>query len=476
MVIQKLRKAFTVSIAFVCSTNLFSQVSIGGVSVSAGQEEAKTIETKFGALPVKEGTPVEYYESGAVKSFFIDDKSGTVYASIEIAKQNPGITFTNGDMRVVTPYPSQDYMQSRKTKPVEFYENGNLKSVRLANVKYGKSLNDYPEIVLSNDSNLNGEKLCIRKDTTVEFYESGKIKSVVVPQNQSFNFLLTMNPKAVFKNFSTVEFYENGNLKSFLLASDINLTLKNPFGIAVRFDKPVTLSPIDSNMILSFTPANGTKLNLGNDVKIYFVDDMPVTFYEDGKNLKEITWRYDAVSFMLGGAQFIGANDTPFETTVKFNQNGNVESISGKKSSVFIYVIEDRKVPVNEIRLDENLNLLYSEHKTVPLVISEKAVKNGSKNGKEKTLSFKIYYKDGKRTAVIGRVEKIFVDPSNFYASSYNSADNCILFYSADKVSKVITSEKQITLDSEIYFDEKENPVSYSVFDYEGNRPVEKIK
>ena len=51
----------------------FAQVSIGGVTVQNAQVSREKVETKYGTFYVKGGFPVERYESGAVKSFYIEN-------------------------------------------------------------------------------------------------------------------------------------------------------------------------------------------------------------------------------------------------------------------------------------------------------------------------------------------------------------------------------------------------------------------
>ena len=71
----KQKKTFSTIIVFYIFIQLcFSQVSIGGITVqNANSTNSETIETKYGKFTTKAGFPVLRYESGAIKSFYIED-------------------------------------------------------------------------------------------------------------------------------------------------------------------------------------------------------------------------------------------------------------------------------------------------------------------------------------------------------------------------------------------------------------------
>ena len=44
---------------------------------------------------------------------------------------------------VATPVPKEDYMSKQSAQALEFYENGNIKTLKLADVKYSYNKNGY---------------------------------------------------------------------------------------------------------------------------------------------------------------------------------------------------------------------------------------------------------------------------------------------------------------------------------------------
>ena len=127
---KKLKKTISVLIAGFSLFYSFAQVSIGGVSVQNAENIKEEIETKYGKFTVKSGFPVERYESGAIKSFYVEDYNGKIFPHFKM----PNFGF--GELYFVTPYPKGDVLSNINAHPIEFWENGNLKSVYIGDIRY----------------------------------------------------------------------------------------------------------------------------------------------------------------------------------------------------------------------------------------------------------------------------------------------------------------------------------------------------
>ena len=307
---KTLKKGIAALLTAAFINSAFAQVSIGGVSVQNAENQRTEIETKYGKFTVKSGYPLERYESGAVKSFYVEDYGGKIIPQLKI----PNF----GSLYFVTPYPKDNDVLSRiNTHPVEFWENGNLKSVYIGDIKYSSLDGDtHLKITLSKYKHKSGrnkgkmETLSVFPKSVIYFYETGELKSFTVAQGQTLQFLRAMTTtdaqraKQLFKNQSTIELYENGSVKSFTPSDSAVLTYKNPLGLMIAKGTAITLSPEDETVLTSFYPAKGASLSLGSDIVVKLSDSMPVVFYDDGKALKQMTWSFDAINFTLGKVDF----------------------------------------------------------------------------------------------------------------------------------------------------------------------------
>ncbi|MCM1322207.1 MAG: hypothetical protein NC041_06910 [Bacteroides sp.] len=436
--------------AFVCALALTSanaalsaQISIGGVTAGNAQIPQEKIETKYGTFSVKGGFPAERYESGAVKSFYIEDFGQPVRISY------PSATF--GAIFIETPVPGTDYLSQKNAQPAEFYENGNLKTVRLANVKYDSLGGDnYLHISFEKYN----ESLAIFPKSVIRFYENGNIESVKVAADQSFKFLRDLRKnektKAVFKNQSEVFFYESGAVKEFVPQG---ANYPNPLNFSLKLGTSVVVSEDDPTKLLSFYPGNGSALVLGDGIKVTCIPGEPLVFYEDGKTLKQISWTFENVNFTLGNVRFYfnPKSDFPPNTTsqiVSFSETGAVKSMKAVKGSDFPALVENKVVAVNQVDYDENgeITMAYFAESQILSEIE-------TKDGIQTIFAWKIYYKEGKRNAALG-CAVLQSSRGSFYNTNYN----CAAIFDADKIRTVKISE--LSAKDSFIFDESGNPAA----------------
>ncbi|MDE6718965.1 MAG: hypothetical protein K2J68_03810 [Treponemataceae bacterium] len=303
----------------------FAQVSIGGVTAQNAQVSREKVETKYGTFYVKGGFPVERYESGAVKSFYIENFGQLT--SLSFPKGSSGASYV-GTIHIETPVPGIDYLSKKNAQPIEFYEDGTLKAVRLADVRYESLGGDgYKHITFKKYK----ESLAVFPKSTIHFHENGNIKSMKVAHDQSFKFLRELktssNKKPVFKNQSEIVFYESGAIKEFIPE---NARLTNPFGFGMRPGYSVVVGEDDPKKVLSFYPAAGSALTLGDGIKVTCVPKEPVVFYGDGKTLKQISWSFEGTNFTLGKVNFYSSSEGGATSqTVFFSETGGVKSVRG---------------------------------------------------------------------------------------------------------------------------------------------------
>ena len=404
----------------------FAQVSIGGVTAQNAQVSREKIETKYGTFYVKGGFPVERYESGAVKSFYIENfgQLTRIYDA------------TFGELYIETPVPGIDYLSKKNAQPMEFYEDGTLKAVRLADVRYESLGGDgYKHITFKKYK----ESLAVFPKSTIQFHENGNIKSMKVAHDQSFKFLRELktssNKKPVFKNQSEIVFYESGAIKEFIPE---NARLTNPFGFGMRPGYSVVVSEDDPKKVLSFYPAAGSALTLGDGIKVTCVPKEPLVFYGDGKTLKQISWSFE------GGAT---------SRTVFFSETGGVKSVRGifavspvngeKTLSSYPAMVHGKPASVRQIDYDENGEIAMVDF-AMPQPVSEDEVKGGT----QILSARKIYYKDGARVAAIGNAA-LRSSLGSFHDTDYD----CVLIFDGEKIRTVRVDER-LSADSALVFDE----------------------
>lgn len=420
-----------------------AQVSIGGVTAQNAQVSREKIETKYGTFYVKGGFPVERYESGAVKSFYIENFGQLTRIW--------GETF--GALYIETPVPGIDYLSKKNAQPLEFYENGNLKAVRLADVKYDSLDGDnYLHITFKKYK----ESLAIFPKSTIHFHENGNIKSIKVAHDQSLKFLRELktsakNKKPVFKNQSEIVFYESGAIKEFIPE---NARFSNPFNFGMRQGYSIVVSEDDPKKVLSFYPAAGSVLTLGDGINVSCVPKEPVVFYEDGKTLRQISWSFEGANFTLGKVNFYSSSEGGTTSqTVFFSETGAIKSVRGiftaspidneKTLSSYPAMVDNKPAAVRQIDYDENGEIVMVDF-AMPQPVSEDEIKGGT----QILSARKIYYKDGVRVAAIGNAA-LRSSMGSFHDTDYD----CVLIFDGEKVRTVKVDER-LSADSTIVFDE----------------------
>lgn len=430
----------------------FAQVSIGGVTVQNAQVSREKVETKYGTFYVKGGFPVERYESGAVKSFYIENfgQLTRIYDA------------TFGELYIETPVPGIDYLSKKNAQPIEFYEDGTLKAVRLADVRYESLGGDgYKHITFKKYK----ESLAVFPKSTIHFHENGNIKSMKVAHDQSFKFLRELktsakNKKPVFKNQSEIVFYESGAIKEFI---PDNARLLNPFGFGMRPGYSVVVGEDDPKKVLSFYPAAGSALTLGDGINVSCVPKEPVVFYEDGKTLKQISWSFEGANFTLGKANFFSSSEGGATSqTVFFSETGDVKSVRGifavspineeKTLSSYPAMVDGKPASVRQIDYDENGEIAMVDF-AMPQPVSEDEVKGGT----QILSARKIYYKDGARVAAIGNAAL-----RSSMGSFHNTDYDCVLIFDGEKINTVRV-DGRLSADSVVVFDESGKATAVSL-------------
>lgn len=443
----------------------YSQVSIGGLSVDNSENSNEIISTGYGDFTLKSGTKAEYYDSGAVKSFCFD---GIATITVEEI----------GEIKICSEYQS---MGSLRTAPIVFYENGKLKYTKLSNKMPDGSLNLKIRL-----KKYNNEVIAATEASALEFYENGTLKSFTVTGGQSLSFLQNIAPatkeKRQFKGITLVEFYDDGSLKSFTPAVKTNF--QNALNLELQREQ-ITLAK-NSAMLISFYPVNNSLLKLGANLTVSLVNNMPVVLSDDGRNIKEISWKYDT-TFGLSNVDFYATKENPYMNTVYFNDKGAIVRVKGIETQSKSYLdqgkmitqtfpakIEDKLSFVEELILNDDSSLKCAVFGSVtPFEISSKAVEEkGIGKGVEKMTAVRMYFsKDGKRTAALGYHIRDF--GTSFNAKSVNFIKPCLIKFENNAVSSITYVEGTINSDNEIIFNKTGKPESFSFHDKD-NKITEK--
>ncbi len=456
----------------------YSQISIGGLSVDNSENSRESVSTRYGDFPILQNTQVEYYDSGTVKSFFFE---GTKTIFVE------GL----GDITICSPYQAKNApITTTGSVPIVFYENGNLKSVKLSNKMPDGSYN-----LKIKFSKYNNEVIAATESSKIDFYENGSLKAFTVTGGQSLTFLQNMAPatkeKKQFKGITTIELYDDGYLKSFIPSSAINFP--NALNLALQREK-ITLAR-NSSVLISFYPANGSSLKLGENLSVQLINNKPVVLSDDGRNLKEISWKYDS-TFGLSNVDFYATKENPSMNTVYFNDKGAIVRVKGieVQSQSFLdqgktYIqqfpanIEGKLAMVEELILNEDssLNCAVFGNRTQFEISSKKLEKIELKDatvgpGIEKVTAVRMYFtKDGKRLAALGYHSKDY--GKSFYAPSFNFMKPCFILFNNNSVSSIDYAEEtgSISSENEIFFNDKGKPEAYSYKDKDGKVVTKKL-
>ena len=467
---------FSCLILFAALQMGYSQISIGGLSVDNSENSRESVSTRYGDFTLLHDTQVEHYDSGAVKSFFFE---GTKTISVE------GL----GDIIICSPYQAKNApITTTGSVPIVFYENGNLKSVKLSNKMPDGSYN-----LKIKFSKYNNEVIAATESSKLEFYENGSLKAFTVTGGQSLTFLQNMAPatkeKKQFKGITTIELYDDGYLKSFIPSSAINFP--NALNLALQKDR-ITLAR-NSPVLISFYPANGSSLKLGENLSVQLINNKPVVLSEDGRNLKEISWKYDT-TFGLSNVDFYASKENPSMNTVYFNDKGAIIRVKGIEvqsqsfldqgktyTQQFLANIEGKLAMVEELILNEDgsLKCAVFGNRTQFELSSKKLEKIELKDasvgpGVEKVTAVRLYFtKDGKRFAALGYHSKDY--GKSFYAPSFNFMKPCFILFSKGEISTIDYVDGMVDEESEILFNDNEKPEAYSYKDKDGKVIIKKL-
>jgi|GEM_PF-6449066 len=467
MIKLKIGRVLLYALISMATSVSFAQVNIGDVTAQNAQVSREKVETKYGTFYVKSGFPVERYESGALKSFYIEDFGQLTRIDFPYA--------TFGALYIETPTPGVDYLSKRNAQPIEFYKNGNLKTVRLADVKYDSSNGDnYLHITFKKYK----ESLAIFPKSTIHFYENGNIKSVKVAHDQSFKFLrelkINTKNKPVFKNQSEVVFYESGAVKEFVPQ---NAKFQNPLNFAMRQGYSIMVSEDNPTKVLSFYPANGSALTLSDGIKVTCIPGEQIVFYEDGKTLKQISWSFEGINFTLGKVNFYSNSEYgATKQTVIFSEASAVKSVRGilvtspldteKTLSSYPTIVNDESVNVRQIDYDDNGEITMADFGSDIQYISRSEAKDGT----QILSAWKIYYKNGTKIAAIG--SDLFQSSRGYF---YNTNYDCVIIFDGEKI-RTIKVDGGLSANSDILFDEGGKPTAYSIKGDDGENVRVEIK
>lgn len=449
----------------------YSQISIGGLSVDNSENSRESVSTRYGDFTLLHDTQVEHYDSGAVKSFFFE---GTKTIFVEEL----------GDITICSPYQAKNApITTTGSVPIVFYENGNLKSVKLSNKMPDGSYN-----LKIKFSKYNNEVIAATESSKLEFYENGSLKAFTVTGGQSLSYLQNIPPatkeKRQFKGITPIEFYEDGSLKSF--TPSVKTDFQNALNLALQREK-ITLAK-DSTMLISFYPVNNSLLKLGANLTVSLVNNMPVVLSDDGRNIKEISWKYDT-TFGLSNVDFYATKENPYMNTVYFNDKGAIVRVKGIETQSKSYLdqgkmitqtfpanIEGKLAFVEELILNDDSSIECAVFGSVtPFEISSKAVEEkGIGKGVEKITAVKMYFsKDGKRTAALGYHIRDF--GSSFNAKAVNFIKPCLIQFENNAVSSITYAEGTINSDNEIIFNTTGKPESFTFHDKDNKNIVKKL-
>ncbi len=263
-----------------------------------------TFKTSIGDIEAKTGTRIDFYESGALKSFYTDAQFNVT---------TPSGTFNITSFHSTRP---------ANTVPLEFYENGALKQAFLS--RQGKPFVKTP---LGN--------LQAMTATKITFFENGSVESFAVYPNQKIAF---KNLTGQYVQSRILSFYENGSVKA--LTSNAEETYQ-PLGIKTKKATEIKFS--ESGSMISFTPADNSVVKIG-EFMFLLCRDKDFELYENG-SIKKCTIECSKQDFTVGLPVF--AYKTVTETfeaqlpfvptaylTLEFSEIGQLLSATADKTGV----------------------------------------------------------------------------------------------------------------------------------------------
>lgn len=222
-----------------------------------------TFNTVIGDIEAKVGTRADFYESGALKSFYTDTHCD--------------VTTAAGTFKITSFHSSRP----ENKVPLEFYESGALKQAYFS--RQGKPFVSTPL-----------GQLQAMQATKVTFFENGNIESFAVYPNQRIQL---NGLTGCYQQQSELAFHENGFVKT--LTSNSEEFHKR---LGMKIKKGTEINFAESGKIISFTPADNATVKIG---ELMFLLCRGKTFelYESG-NIKKCTIDCSKQDFSIGNTTF----------------------------------------------------------------------------------------------------------------------------------------------------------------------------
>ena len=303
-------------------------------------------------------------------------------------------------------------------------------------------------------------KMQTANDTYIAYYPSGNIRLLYLQspvkikinkQNFTINSYSTTSTNGIDV---PIEFFENGSLKKFICVNSVNIKRYN------CYTKESTYMELDDQEnIISFIPnkeisltVNKTKFELAS---MYF-NPSTIELFSNG-NIKSMLVK-TAANFKAFKLDFSKAINGP-RLFVTFYETGELESLgitnnSANRPNTFSILLNENWYDVNTIYFNENgtcKQMLLCPLQEIEIVWEGKEIK---------FLQEHIYYNpEGQITAVVGALKYY-----EFKGSlDYFYENRCFLIYENGELTRLIQRPVENSYLMYLFFDEKNNPVAYSV-------------
>lgn len=277
----------------------------------AQSSEPVEVHTKYGTFIAASNKPIEFYDNGNVKS---------VYTRENLIAELPC---------------GKIVISSANGYPLTFYENGNLESAYLPYFR----AKEYDA-----DVNMIKTKMGVfeaKREWLIYFYDDETPKSFALASETQISETEILAAKTL------VSFHKNGRISELTLTKQ----LKNG-GLISKKSKPIFLD--ENGYIVSFTVDKGSTLTF-NETKIPLEDGSTISFYESGK-LKHFVLNLTGIDATIG--------------TVKFANSGKCTVINEKSEYDYGYGQRSDEVYV-DIVLYENGNVASASIEKSPYAVME---------------------------------------------------------------------------------------------------------
>ncbi len=409
------------------------------------------ITTKYGNFTIPQNVPMDFYESGNLKSI--------IFSDVQEIKTNVG-TFKIDSHAKTNQALSKDCM-------LDFYENGNIKRAYI----YGLSSPGSR----TTEIQINGITYEVLTRHYISFYDDETVESCYLSSSNNLPQLKAFNEELKHSSKEKVSFYHSGNIKAFVPTVDFDTV----YGIQAKRNRDVELS--EDGVPISFTPVLGSSYKFNGKYWALAANE-PVKFWENGFP-KEISVELVNNHFLFYSDPEVGVffdipsgeklsmqgtyNNSPVQsavTTLRFYEEKTPESVDcyhpfifkyGDKLTFAVsYLHFDKKVQFDELILDPKISYIVKESQ---VILPER--EDPSKKVRTRTESChlqKIYFKDSKMYGLGIYTEKI-----QGAGSFYDKASTCLAEIEGGKV-KDVKFLKGLALDSNLIFNEQNEPIGYT--------------